>query len=54
VIYVDFVVPIKEGGWISWLPEEQHVREFLGADFKARVKTIMSNEMYGPWMGPWE
>jgi hypothetical protein len=40
--------------WISWLPDEQHVREFRGADCKARVKTIMSNEMYGPWMGPWE
>ena len=60
--FVDFSysVPVpeeylnEEGEWISWLPGEQHVREFRGADFKARVKTIMSNEMYGPWMGPWE
>jgi hypothetical protein len=59
---VDFALTIKvpedfqneAGTWVSWLPDEEHLKEYAGATLKARGTLKATNSASGSWQGPWK
>jgi hypothetical protein len=44
----------EAGNWIPFLSNENHPRNYRGADLQARTKLEASNTAIGGWMGPWQ
>lgn len=60
--FVDFSFSVRvpeelqddTGTWISWLPNEDHPREYKGSNQKTRVSVVATNTERGGWQGPWQ
>jgi hypothetical protein len=41
------------GTWVSWLPKESHLRDFVNTG-QARMSLEASDNAVGSWQGPWQ
>lgn len=60
--YQDFSVTVRvpeeyenqAGGWVSWLPNETHPRQYVGSNQTCRVGLVATQTAYSAYMGPWD
>jgi hypothetical protein len=60
--FVDFSYTIRvpedykneAGNWVTWLPGEEHYKEYAGADQRGRGTLKATNNQPGGWQGPWK